>query len=173
MYTLKTLSDRLIAVFTWVESSCRGSEICALRYLSLLFGEDRRNCGICLYCCNHATTETAKLVAEKKMRLARQNKIDAEHLLRRLTSMCLVCKQKDCKGNPFDTTSYSCMEDNICTVCRVSNHKRFKCFKVGSVLKDMACHDRWVMKGIPGWVYHNGVSHQSDYGDWALGHSDY
>ena len=87
-----------------------------------------------------------------------------EHVLRKLSLICLVCKRSECLGLPILKGKGSqflpenrgcCFSWKNCYRCGVSNHDRkTQCFdKI--YLNNIACCECWVFKNVPGAKRHN------------------
>jgi hypothetical protein len=146
-----------------IDASAGGVDTgCALKKLSLSFGQKRENCGVCLSC-RSEPKQNLQEVAEKRIAQERRNSQLTHRLLQKLTMQCLCCRRADCRGIPILKGVGSkhlpenrglCFSWNMCMRCGVSNHDRKTACFDKSYLNQFACCECWVYKNVQGWERH-------------------
>jgi hypothetical protein len=146
----------------WLIVASKGERDCALRLLSSLFGKNREKCGCCLFC-RSIPTINVQLEAARRIQCANDNGQATERVLRRLSLVCLACCRENCRGIPILKGKGSkllpenrgcCFSWSRCYGCGVSDHDRkLNCFDK-SYLRNIACCECWVFKGVPGASRH-------------------
>lgn len=147
----------------WLSDSFLAEKGCAMNLLSVTFGrQTTNNCGACPFCCTIPLT-TLQSQANNRIELVGQHEIATQRVLSNLASTCLVCNKPSCRGIPFlsGTGSKSkpenqnlCFEWKMCITCRVGTHDRIHCPFDKSYMKNRACCECWVLKGVPGSAKH-------------------
>jgi hypothetical protein len=151
----------------WCMAAIRGDRGCSMKLLSKGFGRDTENCGACQACCS-CLLKSQQNKSGEQFYVHIKAQLACEHVLLKLTQVCLVCNDQKCRGFPVinekarravPENQGTCFNSVMCCTCGVSSHNRkTQCCDL-KYMANKACSECWIFKGVPGSIFHDTLAY--------------